>query len=92
MTKYALHSWSGEYPKIRDHRELGEEVQHLLKRAIYQGDEHAHWFCSCSEFERALNTQADGSLSNIANQLPLECGHVRLILKELNLESNEVEL
>ena len=80
--KYALYSWSGKYPGILDSREFGGEVQHLLKRAIYQGDENTHWFCSCNEFHRALNSQQAGSLSNIANQRPLRCEHIERIMQE----------
>lgn len=77
--KTALWSWSGKYPEVLDSREIGGHVQHLLKRAVYQGDEGTHWFCSCREFEEALNSQQAGSLSNIANQKPLECVHTRKI-------------
>ncbi len=88
--KHALHSWAGNYPEVLDSRELGGEVQHLLKRAIYQGDENTHWFCSCREFELALNSQQAGSLSNIANQKPLRCEHIDEITGEKMNGATEV--
>ncbi len=78
--KYALWHWSGEYPEIHDARKINGHVQHLLKRAVFQGDEGRHWFCNCGEFSTALRSQQNGTLSNIANQKPLRCEHIDQII------------
>jgi len=88
--KTALWSWSGEYPAIYDERSLGNEKQELLQRSVFQGDDKFHWFCSCREFAESLRTQIDGTPSNIANQKPLECSHVREIMQEKGLTENVV--
>lgn len=88
----ALWSWSGKYPTIYDKRESDGEIQELLHRAIYQGDEHYHWFCSCGEFADALRTQIAGTPSNIANQKPLECTHIRKIMQEKGITENKLLL
>ena len=76
MAKYALTSWAGQYPEIYDSREIGGEVQHYLKRAFFQGDEGKHWFCGCDEFQSALMSQPNGTLSSIVNAKPLTCSHI----------------
>ncbi len=86
----ALGSWSGKYPKIYGKYELDGKIQELLHREIFQGDEKYHWFCSCEEFRNAARTQIAGTLSNIANQLPLECSHVREIMREKGMTENEL--
>lgn len=88
--KTALWSWSGKYPEIHDERDLAGERQELLHRAIFQGDDNYHWFCSCNEFAKALRTQISGTPSNIANQKPLECVHIREIMQEKGLTKNVV--
>lgn len=89
--KFALYSWAGAYPKIHAGKNYGGHVQHLLKRAIHQGDEGKHWFCSCDEFHIALRSQQAGSLSNIANQKPLRCEHIDKIMIEEGLETNAIQ-
>ncbi len=91
--KQALRDWSYEYPRILDARVADDGyTQHLLKRAIFQSDEDAHWFCGCDEFHWALQSQQSGCLSNIAKQQPLRCKHIDLIMKTDELKENKVEL